>query len=171
MTGRNIDALFAVNMKRLALLTLPTWLRRPLAGALVYAGVAPLGRLLQELRTYRISTRYRLRHNGQVCKLRGVLNDLFDEEQRRIRILDADDPGAMSGERVWPRSEGRWVMTPVRASGSAVRLHRRGFGGSGGYDFLVSVPAELRVGATEARLRAVVNMYKLASMRFAVTFR
>ena len=33
------DRTYNVNIKRLALLTLPTWLRRPLSGALIYAGV------------------------------------------------------------------------------------------------------------------------------------
>ena len=38
------DRTYDVNMKRLALLALPTWLRCPVAGALMYAGVSPLGR-------------------------------------------------------------------------------------------------------------------------------
>lgn len=35
------DRTYDVNMKRLALLALPTWLRCPVAGALMYAGVSP----------------------------------------------------------------------------------------------------------------------------------
>ena len=56
MTNRS-DNIYNVNIKRLALLTLPTWLRRPLVGALLYAAVAPLSRLLVELRTFRKETR------------------------------------------------------------------------------------------------------------------
>lgn len=164
------DGIFKVNIKRLALLTLPTWLRRPLTGALIYAGVSPLGRMLQDLRAYRNTTRYRLRHNGQVCKLRGVLNDEFDPELRRIEIEDRDSMVSQEAFRVWRRDAGRWVMIPQRGSG-AVSIHREGFGGTSGYDFWVTVPEELREGETETRLRAIVNMYKLASKRYAINYK
>lgn len=169
MTDRN-DRTYNVNMRRLALLTLPTWLRRPMAGALIYAGVSPLGRLLQTLRAYRSTTRYRLCHNGQVCKLRGLLNDEFDPELRRITIEDGD--GLDSGEAsiIWQRAAERWVMVTRRGSGS-VSIHRNGFSGTSGYDFWVSVPAELMNDKTENRLRAIVNMYKLAGKRFAISYK
>ena len=169
MTSRS-NGIFNVNIKRLALLTLPTWLRRPLAGALIYAGVTPLGRLLQELRAYRNATRYRLSHNGQVCKLRGVLNDEFDPELRRIEIEDRDSMESREASTVWQREAGRWVMVPRRGTG-AVSIHREGFSGTSGYDFWVRVPEELRDSETETRLRAIVNMYKLASKRYAINYK
>lgn len=164
------DGIFNVRIKRLALLTLPSWLRRPLAGALIYAGVAPLARLLQDLRTYRSTTRYRLEHNGQVCRLRGMLNDVFDPDLRRIRIEDNWSAGIVEASSVWLREKGRWVMLPGRGQGAAI-IHRIGFGGTGGYDFWVTAPAELRDNVTEIRMRAIVNMYKLAGKRFAINFK
>ena len=149
------DRSYNVNMRRLALLALPTWLRRPLAGALLYAGIAPLGRLLSELRAYRSATGYRLRHNGQVCKLRGVLNDELD-------------PASVEASTLWRREMGRWVTVPQRGSG-AVGIYREGFAGTGGYDFWVLVPAELQ--RAEPRLRAIVNMYKLAGKRYAINYK
>lgn len=113
------DRLYNVNIKRLALLTLPTWLRRPLSGALLYAGVAPLGRMLQELRAYRRATEYRLSHNGQVCKLRGVLNDEFDSEQRRIKIEDSESAANVEASTIWMREKGRWVMLQRRGGWSS----------------------------------------------------
>lgn len=163
------DRTYNVNVKRLALLTLPTWLRRPLVGALIYAGVNPLGRLLQELRAFRETTGYRLRHNGQVCKLRGALNDEFDPELRRIKIEDSDSAEKREASSVWQREVGRWTMLPRRGAGAA-SIHREGFSGTSGYDFWVTVPEELRTAETETRLRAVVNMYKLASQRFAINY-
>ena len=162
--------MYKVNIKRLALLTLPTWLRRPLVGALVYAGVQPLCRLLHELRRYRDSTRYRLEHNGQVCKLRGVLNDVFDPELRRIVIEEVESGDGMGVSTIWRREAGRWMMVPRRAGG-ATAIYREGFGGTGGYDFWVTVPEELRGAGTETRLRAIVNMYKLAGKRYAVNYK
>ena len=150
------DRTYNVNIKRLALLTLPTWLRRPLSGALIYAGVSPLGRLLQELRAYRSATSYRLRHNGQVCKLCGALNDEFDPGLRRIEIEDSDSVGNREAAAVWLRDMDRWVMVPRR--------------GAGAVSFLgwVTVPEELWTAETETRLRAILNMYKLAGKRYAI---
>lgn len=164
------DRTYNVNIKRLSLLALPTWLRRPLAGALIYAGVSPLGRLLQELRAYRSATSYRLRHNGQVCKLHGALNDEFDPELRRIEIEDSDSAGNREAAAVWLRDMDRWVMVPRRGAG-AVSIHREGFNGTSGYDFWVTVPEELRTAETETRLRAIVNMYKLAGKRYAINYK
>lgn len=167
MTNR-ADRVYDVNIRRLALLVLPTWLRRPLAGALIHAGVSPLGRLLQELRACRAATLYRLRHNGQVCRLRGALNDGFDPGLRRIRIEDGQSAGTVEASFVHTRDTGRWVMLPRRGEGAAL-VHREGFGGTGGYDFWVTVPEELR--PIETRLRAMVNMYKLAGKRHAVIYK
>lgn len=164
------DRIYNVNIKRLALLTLPTWLRRPLCGALVYAGVGPLARALADLRWFRGETGYRLGHNGQVCKLRGALNDEFDPELRRIEIRDGGTEGDAGTARVWQRAAGRWMMVPVRGGG-AMRINREGFGGTSGYDFWVVVPAELRDAGREVRLRTMVNMYKLASIRYAINYK
>lgn len=169
MTGRT-DSTYNVNIKRLALLALPTWLRRPLCGAMIYAGVSPLGRLLQELRTFRWTTHYRLSHNGQVCKLRGVLNDEFDPELRRIAIEDSESTGERETSTIWCRETERWVMLPRRGTG-AVNIHREGFGGTNNYDFWVTVPGEIMTAEKETRLRAIVNMYKLAGKRYAVNYK
>lgn len=164
---RRIDGLYNVNIKRLALLTLPTWLRRPLVSALLYGGVTPLARLVEGLRSFRVETSYRVSHNGQVCKLRGLLNDTFDSELRRISI---EEGGAteLCSSVVWKREAERWAMLPRRGSG-AVHLNRVGYGGTGGYDFWVVVPAS--VISDERRLCALVNMYKLAGKRFAINYK
>ncbi|MBD5351751.1 MAG: hypothetical protein HDR86_02840 [Bacteroides sp.] len=167
MTSR--DETFNVNIKRLALLVLPTWLRRPLVGALIYAGVTPLGRLAQELRKYRNTTHYRLRHNGQVCKLRGVLNDEFDPALRRITVEDRDSATMIEAAIIYRREVARWVMVPCRGFGAAI-IHREGFSGTSGYDFWVNVPDELRTAGIETRMRAIINTYKLASKRYTINY-
>lgn len=160
---------YKVNIKRLALLTLPTWLRRPVAGALIFAGVTPLGRMLQELRTLREETSYRINHNGQVCKLRGALNDAFDARERRIRVED-EESGGGEGWRVYRRSEERAVAAPGRGTGRAVIMNGRGYGGASGYDFWVTLPRALRGEIEETRLRATVDRYKLASKRWTINY-
>lgn len=116
---------------------------------------------------YRSATSYRLRHNGQVCKLCGALNDEFDPGLRRIEIEDSDSVGNREAAAVWLRDMDRWVMVPRRGAG-AVSIHREGFNGTSGYDFWVTVPEELWTAETETRLRAILNMYKLAGKRYAI---
>lgn len=160
------DDIYRVDMKRLVLLTLPTWLRRPVAAALLFAGVTPLARALQELRNFRTESRYRITHNGQVCKLRGVLNDECDPYLRRIRVEDYSKP---SGMCVYERESRQWIMTG-RSAMESVRLERRGFAGSGQYDFRVEVPEVYADEGTMVRLRGKVDLYKLAGKRYEIQF-
>lgn len=163
---RRADEIFAVNMKRLALLLLPTFWRKPLMGGIIYAGVSPLGRQLGELREFRKETGYRLEHSGQVCRLRGVLNDEFDAEGRGIRVLDGGDGGG--GLIVRLRGGGGSLAVGEREGG--LRLGRRGFGGVGGVGFVVSVPDGLRGVVDESRLRGLVNELRLAGMRWELIY-
>lgn len=161
-----IDRSYFVNVRRLAVMLLPTWLRGAVAVGLVYGGVAPLGRLLGTVRRLREDAWYRLEHNGQVCKLRGLLNDEFDARGRRIRIVDGASEGEGAAEgTVWQRAVGRWKIL-----GSEV-LRVRGFGGVNGFDFYVEIGEELRGRVDELRLRAIVNMYKPAGKRYAIIYK
>lgn len=163
------DRLFEVNLRRLALLVLPTWWRRPLLGSLAFAAMSAPSRFTLELKTFRKEKNYRLRHNGQVCKLRGVLNDEFDPEQRRITIEDSGSSGNEEASTVYQREVGRWVILPLRGYGAGI-IHRQGYAGTSGYDFWVNIPGELHDGATETRIKAIINTYKLASKRYAINF-
>lgn len=163
------DNVYDINVRRLALLTLPTIWRRPIMGALIYAAVTPIARYVGELRAFRKEKRYRLTHNGQVCRLRGVLNDEFDPEQRRIDIEEGAGVTPSEASRLWLREEARWIIVPRRA-GRAVSVHPEGFNGIGGYDFWVSLPEGLSDRIDDQRLRAIVNTYRLASRRFGVAY-
>lgn len=163
------DNLFNIDMKRLALLAMPTWLRRPLAAALVFAGMVPLCRMLFDLREFRRQTAYRVGHNGQVCRMRGALNDAFDPLRRRIRVEDAPVCPPLV---IYRRETGIWELVSPRDTSGALTIYRRGFGGAGGFDFLVSVPAELSgEDSADRRIRALVGSYKLAGKRFDVTYK
>lgn len=158
---------YDIHIKRLGLLLLPTFLRRPLLASLLYAVLTPLGYLHTRFMLFRQDATYRLGHNGQVCHLRAVLNDTFDPELRRITITDtAQNIGVLF---VYLREEARAVLVPQRETGTTQLVNRRGFGGVSGYDFIVNVPLTLR-GLDESRLKAVVNTYKLVSKRFAISY-
>lgn len=158
---------FNVNFKRLALLLLPTFLRRPVMASLMYSVVTPLGFIHTRFMQFREEANYRLNHNGQVCYLRAVLNDTFDPYERRITVSDtAKNSGVLLLHK---REQEQVILFPARNSNGLLLVNRRGFGGVSGYDFIVNIPFALQ-GIDSSRMRAVVSTYKLASKRFAISY-
>lgn len=125
---------YDVKFKRLALLLLPTFLRRPLIAAVAYASVIPVQYLYVRFIRWKQDTDYRLNNNGQVCYLRAVLNDMFDPGLRRITVSDTvDNIGFITVHR---RDENLEKLLPRRESGRVLIVNRRGFSGVSAYDFL-----------------------------------
>lgn len=159
---------YEVNIKRFALLLLPTFWRKPILATLAYAMVSPLGYLHTRFVLFRRDTVYRLTHNGQVCYLRAVLNDQFDPIERRITITEeAASAGVLMLHK---REEEQAFLLPTRDTGRAFIINRRGFGGINGFDFWVNIPISLYDTVDVLRLRAIVGTYKLASKRFSVNY-
>lgn len=159
---------YDVNFKRLALLLLPTFWRKPLIASIAYAAVSPLSYLHTRFILYRRETIYRLTHNGQICHLRAVLNDQFDPIDRRISITEAS--GGESVMMVHNRDVERAQLVPTRETGQAIIVYRRGFDGVNAYDFWVNIPSALYDTVDIARLKAIVGTYKLASKRFSINY-
>lgn len=159
---------YDVNFKRLALLLLPTFWRKPLIAAVTYAAVLPLNYLHTRFVLFQRSTDYRITHNGQVCRLRAVLNDQFDPVERRIDITE--DVESIGPLILRERSEERAVLVSMRESGDGIIVSRRGFEGANAYDFWVNIPLSLSDKVDTVRLRAIVDQYKLASKRFSILY-
>lgn len=153
---------YDVEYKKLAVLLLPMCLRKGTLTALLNVLTIPLQGLSERFAEYRRQKDIRLNHNGQVCFLRGVLNDQFDKEQRRIRVEDNESTsgGVIIEERGKTPKSFIWHMPK--------RIYRRGWEVTGGIGFVVEVPEELR--PREQELRSIVNEYKLASMRYLVKY-
>lgn len=81
-------SLYDLKIKRLALLLLPTFYRKPLIAAFAQSMVQGVNIVYGNFMRWRQDKQYRLSHNGQVCYLRAVLNDQFDPIERRITITD-----------------------------------------------------------------------------------
>lgn len=161
-------SVYDVKIKRLALLLLPTALRKPLVAAFMQSTVQGCSVLHGEFMRWRDDKDYSLWHNGQVCHLRAVLNDTFDQTERRITV-DDEDSGGLRGARLFTRDMDRHILLPVRG-GKAFIINRRGYGGVSGFDFWVSVPYALMGKIDETRLAAVVSTYKLASKRWTINY-
>lgn len=158
---------YDIDYKKLALNITPIKLRNQLHMAFQYLVVSPISRLAKMFDAYRTDTNYRLHHNGQVCYLRAVLNDLFDSTLRRIQIEDLAPQRELV---IWKRDQNKPIMISERSSGNAIIVSKRGFGGADGYDFVVICPLALRGVIDETRMRAVLDQYKLASKRYTITY-
>ena len=159
---------YDVSFSRLTVLLLPMCMRRPRLTAVARALTAPVALLHTELLRFRSDMHYRMTHNGQTCHLRAVLNDRFDRTLRRIRITENEDT-TTSGIMLHMRVTRLFVRIPRRGMERRI-LYRRGYNGSQGFGFWVEVPQELYGTVRELELRAVVNKYKLASVRYGISY-
>jgi hypothetical protein len=153
-----MSRVYDIDFRRLVLLLLPTFLRRPRIVAFVSALISPLSQLHGRFKRFRDDIDYRLTHNSQTCYLRGALNDLLDPVERRITVSDV--PPSHGLTLVPEREAGQPLLMPSRATGAVV-VGRRGFAVSG-HDFMVTIPT----GVDADRAAGVVNEFKLASKRF-----
>lgn len=159
-------AQYDIDYKKLALLLMPVRLRRPRLASLVYVTVSQVQRTARLFGSFRADTDYRLAHNGQICRLRAVLNDKYDPVRRRILI---EDIASLPESLLHLRSSGLFLVAPSRPG--AITLSRRGFGSFSTYDFTVVLPAAMRGDINEDQLRAVVDTYRLAGKRYTLTYR
>ncbi|MCF0184092.1 MAG: hypothetical protein HUK01_07140 [Bacteroidaceae bacterium] len=159
---------YDVNYAKLAQIALPMCLRGKVLTAILRAMVSPLNGLHASLMQFRRDKGYRLTHTGQVFSLRNVLNDRFDPLERAITITEGDT--SADSVVIHMRSESRQALVPQRGGERRMSIFRRGYAGVTGMGFWVNLPARLS-SVTEREVRAVVNQYRLASMRFGVAFK
>ncbi len=127
---------------------------------LIQAAVHPLVLLYQKHLSFKRATLYRLAHNSQVCYLRKVLNDQFDNAQRRIQIVD------FSGvTRIYLFSDAsrRDVYLGTEY------LYDEASYADLGFDFTVQVPATVATSTYDiALLKALLDEYKLVSKNYNI---
>lgn len=160
---------YNLNYKRLVLLLLPTYWRRPTIASILFSAVTPVSYLHLLFLNFRKATNYRLSHNGQVCYLRAVLNDAFDPTQRRITLSDV--AGTHEPFLLYWRSENNAKRIYRRDQSKEMILNRRGFGGTDSFDFVINIPNELNLSADDiTRLKALTDTYKLVSKRYQIIY-
>lgn len=159
---------YDINIAKLAIQLLPMCLRGNKMKAFVKAITEPLKYMKEYFEAFRKSKDYRLTHNSQVCYLQAALNDRFDPLLRGIEILDGDDHN--EGVILHKRSENEPLVIDERQEEKPVIMYQRNFGGSRAITFKVKVPRRLSLNnrLSEYEVSAVVNEYKLASMRYEI---
>lgn len=150
---------FKIDFNKLAILLLPTFLRRPVLVAFLQTLITPVSSLYDLWSVKRQDNLYRLDHNGQVCHLRKALNDTFDPSLRRIYL---DDGSRFKRKYIYTPAEGQ-----SRYLGTAYLQSSVNYGDTG-VDFKVVVPAGFDLDANRYQLEALINFYKLASKRHTI---
>lgn len=185
------DSVLNIVFKKLVLEIAPTRFRRWFFFTVMEAAILPVQQMLEEFKTNRKRNIYRINMNGQVCHLRGLLNDAFDITERRIRIsagtandwvmfyMATSEVVDDDGNKTFTINEA--VAIPkasaeasdvfgnkVLAINNAVMFSKMGDVGAVGFDFIIEIPTALFASIDFDRLKALVNEFKLASKRYAI---
>lgn len=156
-----------INYKRLIVLLLPTFLRQATITAFLRAMTIPIEYLYNQFLANRNSNLYRLKMNGQVCYLRRVLNDAFPEAGGLIRIEDGEEVGAWLF--LWDEEFDPYLYyTDIPDAGVFVWDESAILASAN--NFKVSVPAVVFSVNNDARLRALLNEYKLISKSYTIIY-
>lgn len=151
--------MFNVDFNKLILQLLPLMFRRPVWYAWMRSLVCPVKEKYTEFIAFRNDKLYQLQHNGQVFSMENVLNDRFDNGQRRIYITDG-----LTKDRVYlyTRDENKAAFLPKF-------IHNRADYADSGVDFIVWVPNAIVVTTEEMyEMRAKIDLYRADSKRYKV---
>ncbi|WP_123937823.1 hypothetical protein [Flavobacterium psychrophilum] len=137
---------------------LPINLRQPKNIAYVLALLEPVEWLYYQWLQKRDFDWYRLKHTGQVCKLRKVLNDNLDKSLRRIYIAQGT---AFPRKYIYTKAENKPKYLGTYFIKSQDEYENTGV------DFIVFVPTELKPASID-QLKYLLNYYKLAGKRYKI---
>ncbi len=144
-------------------------LRKAFVRAWLGALITPIKELHEQFLNYRDYSLYRVRHNSQIVYMEAVLNDYFDQFERRIRIQNVEfkDPVYF-----YEPEENREVWFYEPEDNKPVYFYESDDLAGDGVDFVVCVPPALKPltrSATEAlltRMKGQIDYYKLYSKNY-----
>lgn len=152
---------YNVDVRKLAVQILPTFLRGMVMQAYVKALVKPIDDIHYQFLQKRKENIYIMEHNGQKCYLRAVLRDKYDPQLRRIQI---DDGNLFDAEYIYTDAE--IDSNPFLAKYLDLILYQDADLGDTAVDFYVKVPADLYY--NEYEMKYLIDFYKLASKRYKI---
>jgi len=148
---------YSIDFYKWAILLLAMQLRKPKMIAFVKSLVAPVANLHYEFMQRKQLDEFILNHNGQVCYLRKALNDLFDSENRRIRIGDGNQ---YKRKYIYTNAEQKPYYL------GSMYLHERTDYADTGVDFIVYVPNALL--SSKIELENWIGKFKKGVKRYKI---
>ena len=161
-----------IDYRKLVILLLPTFLRRPVLMAWLRAMVYPLQQLHDRHQSARTQRLYELRHTSQICFIKDALNNEFGitDYANGFEIEDINAPG----DWVWIYDENvdRFDDEQHMLFDDPTFIHDKSAILPPTSAFFVLVPQSITIDETnEARIRSIVNKYRLASRTFEIKTR
>jgi hypothetical protein len=135
--------------------------------------IEPVVQLHINLLNYRDHCLYRVRHNSQIVYMEAVLNDKFDNELRRIRIINSE---FKEGFYFYELEDNKEVYFYEPEDNQPVYFKEPDEFDGDGVDFLVCVPPDLEP-STEAlelalttKIKGQTDYYKLYSKNYKIAW-
>ncbi len=153
---------FNINYIRLIQQLLPVVFRKELIMAFLRVLTSPISRLHNLFMQNRSANIYHLGITGQICYLEKVLNDRFDSSQRRIYISNGN---FFDQVYIFTQDEELDIFIDGEG-GEDLYLFTEQESGSESVDFIVNVPLDLQY--NDAEMKAIIDMYKLASKTYKI---
>ncbi len=161
---------YSLHIGRLIKLSLPTFLRKPKTLAFLNALFKPMLSQYNAFVAYKDDAIYRVSHNGSVTLLQKVLNDAFDDSQRRIYINNVQRRDTL---RLYSREFERDIGTFTDAKfgfRSALEFDNTQA------DFTVHIPieyqpdTELELNKYLIKVGAIINYYKIYGKNYNIVW-
>lgn len=164
-----------IDYRKLAVLLLPTFLRRPVMMAMLRVLMYPLQSLHDQHQAARTQRLYELHHTSQICYIKDALNNAFD-------ITDYAD--GFEIENIDAVGQWVWLYDEKDGEGNVIDKYRDG--NHKLFDnptfvhdissilqttssFWVKVPPGIELNeGNKALIRSIVNKYRLASRTFEI---
>ena len=161
-----------IDYRKLVILLLPTFLRQPVLMAWLRAMAYPLQQLHDRHQAARTQRLYELRHTSQICFIKDALNNEFGitDYANGFEIEDINAPG----DWVWIYDENveRFDDEQHMLFDDPTFIHDKSAILPPTSAFFVLVPQSITIDETnEARIRSIVNKYRLASRTFEIKTR
>lgn len=149
---------YNLNVKKLGILLLPTFLRKPIPIAYLDVLLHPLSKIYDRWLIFREENLYKMQHNGQLCYLRKALNDKLDPSERRIYIGDGNK---FLRQYIYTSGENK-----TRYLGKITLFQSLDYADTGA-DFIVFAPQEI-IDSEIDQLKALIDFYKSAGKRYKI---
>lgn len=158
------ENIFNIDLNRFCASLLPIQKRKPKIIQWLLCLIYPITQIYNDFMRFRDATNYRIGHTSQVFSVEDVLNDSFDNESRRIYIIDGDytfpvffyDRSDDKPVRIYDRSDDQPVLFYDRTDKLDV-------------DFKVILPIDMNLPDAETiRLRALIEQYTAPDKTYTI---
>lgn len=161
--------IYNIDWKKLVNNTLIISIRNQSNVAFIYSFIKPLELIHNQFKEFRSKSLYKVRHNSQIVYMEAVLNDEFDNDLRRIRIVNNEFDNILY---LYEPLERREVFIYEPEDNKPVYL-AEAYLNEEGVDFIVYVPPDLQpveaeLNAYLTKMRGLIDFYKLYSKNYKI---